>query len=260
MDPIDRLGPRIIDLLCRLAESFQASGLSFAVVGATAFLLNGIDLRRTTRDLDLAVAMVGGLEAVRPFLHNAGLEDTRIEHRFRTVDGDEIDVLAIDPERRPLHEVLLADGGRIEALGLPDAVVHATSISISEHAVPVAPLCLLIAIKLCVAASGTRPHDLEDACAALEAYELQGPRRFTVDYDRHEGLTYETAGAFLAGTDTVGAMSTDVLRMVDERITSLAELPQLSAGFAQGEWHHDLVLSYQRGIRSSSNRSRVSSP
>lgn len=57
--------------------------------------------------------MVGGLDAIRPFLHSAGLGDTRVEHRFRTVDGDEIDVLAIDPERRPLHEILLADGGRI---------------------------------------------------------------------------------------------------------------------------------------------------
>lgn len=124
---------------------------------------------------------------------------------------------------------------------------------------PVAPPCLLVAIKLCVAASGSRPHDLEDACAAMEAYELEGPRRFAVDYDLHEGLTYETAGAFLAGTDTAAAMSTDSVRMVDEKITSLTELPQLSAGFAQGEWRQELVLSYQSGLRRNPHRSGMSS-
>jgi len=82
----------------------------------------------------------------------------------------------------------------------------------------------------------------------MEAYELEGTRRFAVDYDRYEGLTYETAGAFLAGMDTAAMMSTDTLRMVDEKITSLVKIPQLSGRFARGEWRRNLVLSYQKGF------------
>ena len=64
MDAVALLGQRFVDNLCHLADILDRAGLPFAVIGATAFLLHHIDLRRTTRDLDLAVAM---MEGSRPF-------------------------------------------------------------------------------------------------------------------------------------------------------------------------------------------------
>lgn len=110
MDAVAQLGQQFIDNLCRLNKILEEASIPFAVIGASALLLHGVDLGRTTRDLDLAVAIEGGLEATRSHLLDAGLASTGIEHRFRMVDGSEIDILAIDPAWTPNHEIRLADG------------------------------------------------------------------------------------------------------------------------------------------------------
>ena len=200
MDNVDRLGTHPTGVLCQISESLEAAGLPFAVVGAAALLLHNVHLERTTRDLDLAVSIAGGFRAIRPVLHGAGLSDTRIEHRFRTADGDEIDVLPIDQSGKPPHEIRLAGGDRIRTVGLAEAIAHAVPVDVGPRRVPVAPLALLVANKLYAAASQIRPHDLEDACRAMETYECEGTRRFDVDYNRNPELTYETAGHSLPGS------------------------------------------------------------
>ncbi len=174
MDATKLLGKRSVDALCRIAEILKTAGTPFAAVGASAFLLHGIDLRRTTRDLDLAVAIEGGLTAIRPLLLEADLTSTGIEHRFCMPDGSEIDVLAVDPSASPPFEIRLSDEDRIRAVGLPEGIRHAAPIPIDDCHVPLAPLCLLIANKLCGATSVNRPYDLDDACAAMEMYEASG--------------------------------------------------------------------------------------
>ena len=67
MDAVARLGQRFVDNLCHLADILDRAGLPFAVSGATAFLLHHTDLRRTTRDLDLAVAIDGGIQPFEPY-------------------------------------------------------------------------------------------------------------------------------------------------------------------------------------------------
>ena len=249
MDIVGRLGERFAATLYRIATVLEDAGWPFAVIGASAFLLHGIDLRRTTRDLDLAVAIEGGLDAVRPILLDAGLSSTGIEHRFKMPDGSEIDVLAIDPGWSPQHEIRLADGDRIQAVGLPDAVRAAVPVEIDGRRVPVAPLSTLIAVKLYAATTAHRSHDLEDACEAMNAYENSGPRRFDVEYDRFTSLTLETAGAFLAGMDAGRAVEPSTRATIAEAIGTLLDFPTLTDRFADGETRRALVLAYREGLR-----------
>lgn len=249
MDNVDRLGTHPTGVLCQISESLEAAGLPFAVVGAAALLLHNVHLERTTRDLDLAVSIAGGFGAIRPVLHGAGLSDTRIEHRFRTADGDEIDVLPIDQSGKPPHEIRLAGGDRIRTVGLAEAIAHAVPVDVGPRRVPVAPLALLVANKLYAAASQIRPHDLEDACRAMETYECEGTRRFDVDYNRNPELTYETAGAFLAGFDSAAMMSVEAAQLVDAAIESLGRNPRLGDRYDRGEARLALVLAFGRGLR-----------
>ena len=173
-------------------------------------------------------------------------------HRFRTTDGSEIDILAIDPAWTPAHEIRLADGDRIYAVGLPDAVRESVTIELDTCQVSVAPLCLLIAVKLYAATAADRPHDLEDACAALLSYEQTGDRRFTIDYELFDSLEFETAGAFLAGLDTTEAASVQTTEPVNMAIDKLLTHAQLSDRFAEGLARRGLVQAYQKGLEQAS--------
>jgi len=212
--------------------------------------MHGIRLARTTRDLDLAVTADGGLDTVRTILLNAGLTATGIPHRFRTEDGGEIDVLAMDPAHEPLHEILVADDHRIWGVGLAEAVDHSVGIRLEEHSFPVAPLSLLIATKLWTAALGTRAHDLADACVAMESYELLGTRRFDIDYTQQRDLTFETAGAFLAGLDAASLATAVTRASIVDAIDVLLASDLFSDRLADGPRQGDLVRAYRKGIRS----------
>lgn len=252
MDAVELLGQRSVGNMCRLAKILEKSGLPFAVIGASAFMLHGIDLGRTTRDLDFAVAIEGGLDAIRTVLAGAGLTSTSIEHHFRMPDGSEIDVLAIDPAWTPAHEIQLADGDRIQAVGLPDAVRRSVEMAFDACRVSVAPVCLLIAIKLHAAISDDRPHDVGDACMALQTYESGGGRRFDVNYERFAELTFETAGAFLAGQDTAELVADDTKAYVLEAIQILLHAPQQTNRYVDGEARSALLHAYQRGVNTGS--------
>ena len=252
MDAVAQLGQQFIDNLCRLSKILEGADVPFAVIGASALLLHGVDLGRTTRDLDLAVAIEGGLEATRPLLLDAGLTSTSIEHRFRMTDRSEIDILAIDPAWTPAHEIRLADGDLIHAVGLPDAVRQSVAITLGSCLVSVAPLCLLIAVKLYAATADDRHHDVEDARVALQTYESGGGRRFEVDYERFEELTFETAGAFLAGQDTAELIANDTKASILEAIQILLSAPQQTSRYADGEIRSALLHAYQFGLNSAS--------
>jgi len=259
MDVVELLSRRAVRSLERLASTLRAGNLPFAVIGASALLMHRVRLPRTTRDLDLAVTVRGGLDAARAILLEAGFSDTRIPHRFTTEDSDEIDILAVDPSHEPAHEIILSDGERIEAIGLPEAVQHAVPMALGSSRLPVAPLPLLIAIKLWTAASDTRPHDLADACASMEAYELSGTRRFDIDHERLDGLTFETSGAFLAGLDVVDLAAPATRSSILDGIDRLIATEPLSKHAADGPWRRALVWAYRLGIATAARSTRHTS-
>lgn len=255
MDAVDRLGQSFINNLCQLSGILQTAGYPFAVIGASALLLHDVDLPRTTRDVDVAIAIEGGLAAITPLLLNAGLLSTRIEHSFRMSNGSEIDVLAIDPTWTPSHEIRLSQGDRIQAVGLPEAVRQAVRLPVETCSLSIAPLCLLIAIKLHAATAAHRPHDLEDACIAMQSYERSGDRRFGIDYTTFEDLALETAGAFLAGQDTAKIVSAETAGLVQKAIRELMSHAQLTDRFAHGLARRALLKAYQVGLRAPSDQS-----
>lgn len=248
MDLADCLGPTFVDALAQISDAFVGENYAFALVGATALLLHDVDLPRTTRDLDVAVAVAGGLEAIRSVLAAADLAETSIPHRYTTRNRVEVDILAIDPTTDSPSEIRLTDGDRVEAITLPEAIEHSMRFPVGKSEVPVAPLCLLIAGKLHAGRTETRPHDLDDACAGMEAYEQGGTRRFSVNYADLPSLVFETAGAFLAGRDTAGLLSTETKAALDASIASLLDDRRLSDRFASGPKRRNLVSAYRLGL------------
>jgi len=165
-----------------------------------------------------------------------------------TRNSIEVDILAIDSTTDSPSKILLPDGDRVDAITLPEAIEHSIGLPAGKSVVPVAPLCLLISSKLHVAADTARPHDLTDACAAMESYESAGQRRYDIDYEKLASLTFATAGAFLAGRDAAGLLGVETRVALDVSITSLLDDRRLTNRFAEGLKRRDLISAYRLGL------------
>ena len=220
MDPVKGVERPVEELLQAVNALFTRAEMRYALIGATAILLQGIDLPRTTRDLDFAVSVGRDIEEVRTLLEANGFRSSTVRHRFVTKDGMEIDVLPAAAKDRS-QKIELPDGEWISAVGFAEAIETAKAISVSEGSVRVALLPLLAAIKLHAATIRVGGPDLGDALAVLHQYESAGGRRFDVDYITERGLTWETAGAWLAGRDV------RTLLRRESRVAVLAALERL---------------------------------
>ncbi len=221
MDPLNRLEPRIAAELCHVVSAFIQADLPYAIVGANALILQGINLGRSTRDLDIAVALTGGLSRVREILTGAGMHTSRIAHRFYTPSGIEVDVLPIDLSAEHQKQIQFPGGERLSAVGLADAVCHSVKIDTDHCIVNVAALPILVVLKLHAATRRPGELDIRDALAAMDQYENKGARRFDVDYVAHPELAYEIAGAFLLGCDLLDVAEEDVLSQVLANVGAL---------------------------------------
>ena len=76
MDILKRLGPAALSELCFLNGIFVQMDLCYALVGATALFLHGIDLPRITQDLDVVVAMEGDFADLVAKLTTFGFQRT----------------------------------------------------------------------------------------------------------------------------------------------------------------------------------------
>lgn len=168
MDPVRGVERSVEDHLTRIDAMLGGVAVPYVLVGATALLLRGIALPRTTRDLDLVVSVAGGLEGIRNLFEAGGFRSTTVRHRFTAEDGMEIDVLAIAAGDRA-GKVVLADGEWVSGVGLAEAIESATAISLHTGSARVAQLPVLAAIKLYVATVRVGEKDLDDALAVLKA-------------------------------------------------------------------------------------------
>jgi len=143
-----RLESHVAEGLCYVASAFIQAGLPYAMIGANALILQGVDLARSTRDLDIAVTATGGLGGVREILTDAGMRTSRVVHRFSTPLGIEVDVLPLDPRVEHQREIQFPDGERLSAVGLADAIRHFVRVDTRHCVVNVAALPILVALKL----------------------------------------------------------------------------------------------------------------
>lgn len=247
MDPVRRVERPVEEHLQSLNVLFTRAEMRYALIGATAILLQGIDLPRTTRDLDFAVSVGRDIEEVRTLLEANGFRSSTVRHRFVAKDGMEIDVLPIAAGDRA-ERVALPGGEWVSAVGLPEAIETAKAVSVSEGSVRVALLPLLAAIKLHAATVRVGGPDLGDALAVLHQYESAGGRRFDVDYITEQGLTWETAGAWLTGRDARSLLRPESRAAVLAALEQLRGDVRLTDRFASGPENRALMDAFRAGL------------
>jgi len=249
VDRVMRLESHVAEGLCYVASAFIQAGLPYAMIGANALILQGVDLARSTRDLDIAVTATGGLGGVREILAGVGMRTSRIVHRFYTPAGIEVDVLPLDPSVKGQREIQFPDGERLSAVGLADAVRHSVKIDTDHCIVNVAALPILVALKLHVATRRPGELDLRDAFAAMDQYANEGTRRFDLDYVAHPELAYETAGAFLLGCDLLDVVEEDTLSQVLADVRALLIDDRLSEERELGIQCAPLLHAFRLGLK-----------
>jgi predicted nucleotidyltransferase len=133
-------------------------------------------------------------------------------------------------------------------VGLREAIETAKLVPVSQGTIRVAQLSLLAAIKLHTATLRMGGPDLGDALAVLGQYEDAGDRRFDVDYLTRTELTWETAGAWLAGQDAQAVLRPESLSAVLNAVEELRGDARLSDRFAGGPDRLAQVDAFRAGL------------
>jgi predicted nucleotidyltransferase len=246
MDSLILLTGRTAKELCFVASVLQRIGVAYALIGANALLLHGIQLPRTTRDLDFIVAVEDSFQRVRQALLKQGFRHGKIPHRFYTPQGTQVDVLPITKRAIGTGFIEFPDGERLTTLGFSEALKHAEEKPVGDCVVSVAPLPILVALKILAA---TRRHgpDLQDVVACMKQYEEQGARRFD-DVIYTAGLTFETAGAYLLGRDLASMMLAKTLTAIEQALMAFTRDVQLSGGMTDREELDSLLRAFASGV------------
>ena len=246
MDSLILLAGRTIKELCFVASALRRIGVAYALIGANALLLHGIQLPRTTRDLDFVVAIEDSFQHVTEALLKQRFRYGTIAHRFYTPQGTQIDVLPVSKRAIETGFIEFPDGERLIALGFSEALTHAEEKPVGDCMVSVAPLPILVALKI-LAATKRYASDLQDAIACMRQYEEQGTRRFD-DVIYIDSLTFETAGAYLLGKDLLAMMGAKALMAVEEAVMVLTRNPQLSSRTVNRSEVDSLLRAFVSGI------------
>ena len=109
--------------------------------------------------------------------------------------------------------------------GFSDVFRHAKPTEVSQGlTLPVVPLWLFAVLKVIAYLDRKFARDLRDLLYVLEQYELadQSSRRFDLAGDV-EGVTYETAGAYLLGRDIRATVSPKALDIVKGFVAQIAD-------------------------------------
>ncbi len=163
----------VIDVVERAVLDLSELGFRFALVGGLATSLRGEP--RTTRDVDLAVAVRDDREAER-------LVRDLVARRYRVLL-----VLEHDVTKRLATVRLMSPVDGITVLDLlfgscgiePEIVAEATPVSLGAVVVPVARAAHLVAMKLLARDDATRPQDGIDLAALrgkLDEREIDAAR------------------------------------------------------------------------------------
>ena len=246
MDPVILLGDGTAHEFCFVASALRAIGNPYALIGANALLLHGIHLPRTTRDLDFVVAIEDTFQHVTEALLKQRFRHGTIAHRFYTPQGTQIDVLPVSKKAIETGFIEFPNGEQLTALGLSEALTHAKEKPVNDCMVSVAPLPILVGLKI-LTATKRYGSDLQDAVACMRQYEEQGTRRFD-DVIYTADLTFETAGAYLLGKDLQSMMGTKAVMAVKEAVMELMRSPQLISGAVNHSEVDSLLRAFVSGV------------
>lgn len=252
MDILKRLGSTVLSELCFLNGIFARMDLRYALVGATALLLHGVDLPRITQDLDVVVAMEGDFADLLTKLTTFGFQRTRIPHRLLSPQDIQLDVLPVTEKSARTGVIEWPDGNKMSAVGLNEALAHAEDIQLSTCTVCVAPLPILAGLKLIASASDQRrgKGDVNDFLECLAQFELQGERRFSVCDLTDTELIFDQAGAFLLGYELKKAAQPPTLQAINDVLQNMDNESGLNRHWRSEEEAEDLLRIFRVGFGS----------
>jgi predicted nucleotidyltransferase len=219
---------RELQALCREIET------DVVVIGAIAYRVWVSDEKRTTEDLDVAVAVdLEELHILTEGLVSRGWrQDKRYEHRWYSPANARLDLLPAGTKAREEKQITWPLAGtRMRLIGydhvFADAVECQLAPGLKARVVPLAVLGLLK-----IAAYLDDPHgrekDLQDLARLMERYEEDGERRFS-DEVLDAGVDYESAGAYLLGRDLAALCDErDEFEVVSTFIRQLSDANHLS--------------------------------
>ena len=246
MDPLVILGDGTAREFCFVASALKRIRVPYALIGANALLLHGIQLPRTTRDLDFIVAVEDTFQHVTQVLLEQGFRHGKIPHRFYTPEGTQVDILPITKRAIETGFIEFPDGERLSALGFSEALTHAKEKPVGNCVVSVASLPILVALKI-LAAAKRYGSDLQDAVACMKQYEEQGARRFD-DVIYTAGLTFETAGAYLLGKDLASMMLVKTLTAIEQALMAFTRDAQPGSRTVDRKELDSLLRAFASGV------------
>ena len=209
-----------------------------ALVGAAA-LSFWIDLPRSTADIDLALAIdIDDLTRIE-----TELRWNRVSpHRFRAEGGTLLDVIPCSSSLLDAGELHWPNSQNIFNLtGLDLALSQASAIEAYGHSVPVAPVPVLVLLKM--AAWLDRPErerDLGDIAHALDKYLGDDSDRRWIEF-LDSGHPFERVSAFAVGYDLSALLRSSHRRVVDDFLHRTADKPvnlSLMARLAPPSWRN----------------------
>ena len=214
-----------------LRDYFEQRQIPFALVGALvpALLLSSDFGARETRDADHVIRLQSweAWNGVIAELERLGFTRGRREqeHRlyYRTAEIDLIPFGIFDGPSTVL--IWPKSGNRMNMTGFLEVFQFAIPTEVVPGVtLPVVPLWLFAVLKVVAFLDRAYPRDLHDLVYVLEHFEAVGKssRRFDLAGDV-EGLTYDTAGAFLLGRDVRRNASAVALNLVSGFIDQITD-------------------------------------
>lgn len=212
-----KLEPGQMEALSALSGILSARGSCFVVIGALVPVLL-IDSRspkpdfygsRITRDVDVSIRLDGwdAFRLLKSDLCRAGFSVSRGDPEHRLTFGNvDVDIIPFGPEFLKDGCLTWPESGRTMNLWIMGSVFdHSEEVRLENGTLlSVAGIPAAILLKMQVWMDRREMRDLEDILYMLDRYEDldAGERRFTVL--GRSGITFENAGAFLAGRDLSG--------------------------------------------------------
>jgi len=200
------------ELIFRLTGCFEQHGWNYALIGAMGLIVQGIELRRVTMDLDFTVLINTDVkENIGGYLRGCGLKETRIPHRYEFKEML-VDIIPVFEGSGKLF-AYWSTSEKMSIVGYKEAINRAETKKIETDpgliTIKVAPIPLIVFLKLVACSERVESNDfdyadkhLNDILKCLEQYESASDRRF--DYIEEVGWAedqFECAGSFLMGMD-----------------------------------------------------------
>lgn len=188
-------------------------GAEVVIIGAAA-LLCFVDLRRFTRDIDLAIALdLEDFAAFSTELTASGwVQEPSAEHRWHGPEGSTIDLMPAGPNLRAAKRVIWPESQfAMSLVGFEHVFAQSVPFPLSsEVGLKVAPPPVVALLK--IVAYLEDPHrrrkDLDDLRFLLRRYDEHTDRVFGEDVFAAELEDFGCVSAFLLGLD-IGAIASD---------------------------------------------------